>query len=160
MNPDQHNVRRVQLPGGKVIEVVYLDHPRGGTASGRAGANPKPAPNAPAKSAPAARRPAAKPVPVRDLHVCPRCSSTLVHPVDWAESGPTHWEVLLRCPECHFKETGVFTQLEVDRFDAELDRGTEVLVRDLQQLAHANMAEQVERFVEALRRDFVVPSDF
>jgi hypothetical protein len=155
MNPDQHNVRRVQLPGGKVIEVVYLDHPR---TQSEGAARPAPKPKA-AQPKPAAPRPT-RPQPVRDLHICPRCASTLVHPVDWAESGPTHWEVLLRCPECHFRETGVFTQLEVDRFDAELDRGTEVLVRDLQQLAHANMSEQVERFVDALRRDLVLPIDF
>src|ERR1700722_20161543 len=85
------------------------------------------------------------PRPGDDLHVCRRCYSDLVYPVDWAESGPVHWEVALRCPECWWEEIGVFPQSVVERFDIELDRGAEILLRDLQHLAHANMADYVER---------------
>ena len=131
--------RRVQLPGGRVIEVVLLRDD--------------------ATAVPAAA-PAAVPEAPRDLHVCPDCHGRFVHPVDWAEAGPDHWDVELRCPDCLHTEIGIFTQEEVERFDSELDRGTEVLVRDLQSLAHANMAEQVELFVRALAHDQVLPGDF
>ncbi|HEX4108991.1 MAG TPA: hypothetical protein VHX88_12715 [Solirubrobacteraceae bacterium] len=151
MSAEPHHIRRVQLPGGKVIEVVYLDSaPVTEPAPAAVSASPAPA---------AAPTPAPKPAR-RELHVCPRCQSKLVHPIDWSEAGRDRWEVLLRCPECEWTQTGIFEQAVVDDFDRELDEGMEVLVRDLQHLTHANMAEQVERFVAALHRDQILPSDF
>jgi hypothetical protein len=128
-------VRRVVLPSGKTIEVVYFGQEAG-----------------------AAARPA--PEPIDDLHVCGTCDSELVYPVDWEEADDTHWEVTLRCPNCEWTGTGVFEQDVVERFDEQLDRGTEVLVRDLKQLMQANMEDQIERFVSALRDGHIVPDDF
>ena len=51
-------------------------------------------------------------------------------------------------------------QAVVERFDEELDRGTEALVRDLKRLMHANMEEEIDRFVSALRDDQILPEDF
>jgi hypothetical protein len=140
--PDHsHYVRRVVLPSGKTIEVVYFD------------------------DAPAAEQhrslPAPAPQPERsDLHVCGACGSDLVYPVDWDEAGATHWEVSLRCPNCEWSGAGIFEQDVVDRFDEELDRGTESLVRDLRRLIHANMEEDIDRFVTALQAGHIVPEDF
>jgi hypothetical protein len=128
-------VRRVVLPSGKTIEVVYF-----GDATD------------------AAPRPAAE--PADDLHVCGSCDSELVYPVDWEEVGDTHWEVTLRCPNCEWTGTGVFEQDVVERFDEELDRGTEALVRDLKRLMQANMEDEIERFVTALQDGHIVPEDF
>ena len=44
----------------------------------------------------------------------------------------------------------MFDQETVERFDEELDRGTDQLVDDLKRLIYANMEEQIERFCEAL----------
>jgi len=133
--PDhRHYVRRVVLPSGKTIEVVYFEDQ--GSA------------------------PAHLPTPRRDLHVCGTCSSELVYPVEWHEAGPEHWQVQLRCPNCEWSGTGVFEQHAVELFDEELDRGTEALLRDLKRLVQANMEEQVERFIDALRDDHIVPDDF
>jgi hypothetical protein len=128
-------VRRVVLPSGKVIEVVYFGdetsaaaHPTHQTAE--------------------------------DLHVCGTCESELVYPVDWEEAGETHWEVQLRCPNCEWSGTGVFEQDIVERFDEHLDRGTEALVRDLKNLMQANMEDEIERFVSALEAGHIVPEDF
>ena len=129
-------VRRVVLPSGKTIEVVYFGD----------------------ETVDAAARPA--PEPVDDLHVCGTCDSELVYPVDWEEAGDTHWEVTLRCPNCEWSGTGVFEQDVVERFDEELDRGTEALVRDLKRLSHANMEDEIERFTSALEADHIVPEDF
>jgi hypothetical protein len=133
---NQHYVRRVVLPSGKTIEVVYFEEH-------------------------AALEP---PAPVTgddpDLHVCGSCGSDLVHPVEWAEAGAAHWEVTLRCPSCEWSGTGVFAQETVERFDEELDRGTEMLVRDLKRLMQANMEDEVDRFVKALASDQILPEDF
>jgi hypothetical protein len=146
LHDPRHYVRRVVLPSGKTIEVVYFeDQPAGAARGGRAEI--------------------ATPIPAHDesftdLHVCGSCTSTLVYPTEWEESGATHWEVALRCPNCEWAGTGVFEQELVERFDEELDRGTEALVRDLKRLAHANMEDEIERFTTALAEDHIVPEDF
>ena len=132
----QHYVRRVVLPSGKTIEVVYFEDL--GVPTQAITAQPAPA----------------------DLHVCERCTCELVHPVAWEEAGPEHWEVTLRCPNCEWEGSGVHTQLAVDRFDELLDMGTEAVVRDLKRLMHANMEDEIERFVAALASDLIVPEDF
>jgi hypothetical protein len=133
--PDHRQyVRRVVLPSGKTIEVVYFEQQHDhDVASVQSRA---------------------------ELHVCGTCSSELVYPVDWEEAGTSHWQVTLRCPNCEWSGTGVFEQHSVERFDEELDRGTHALVRDLKRMVQANMEEQAERFIEALRDDLIVPEDF
>jgi hypothetical protein len=136
MSNPHHNgqyVRKVVLPSGRSIEVVYYE------------------------SLPA---PAPVQAPVDDLHICPECDRTLVFPVEWEEVSPTHWEVLLRCPNCEWVEVGVYDQRTVDRFDEELDHGTEALMRDLKRLTKANMEEEIERFTVALGSDLILPEDF
>ena len=136
--PNNSNyVRRVVLPSGRAIEVVYFE-------------------NQPAQ----APTPAGRTQEGLDLHVCPDCSKALVYPVEWEEASPTHWEVHLRCPNCEWINVGLYDQDTVDRFDEELDHGTEALVRDLKRLTRANMEEEVERFSSALDSDAIWPMDF
>lgn len=136
-DPDhQHHVRRVVLPSGKTIEVVYFED-----------------------TAPSVTARGAQP-DVSRLHVCPACAGELVHPVSWEEAGPDHWEVVRRCPSCEWRGEGTHGQDEMDRFDEHLDQATEALARDLQRLAHANMEDGIDRFVEALGADLIVPDDF
>jgi len=94
------------------------------------------------------------------LHVCFHCSGELVYPLDWAEEGPRHWRVILRCPDCESRREGVFEQAIVERLDDELDRGSGALLADLRRMTHANMSEEVEFFVRALDADLITPSDF
>ena len=63
-------------------------------------------------------------------------------------------------PQLRALSEGVFSQECVDRFDERLDEGTEILLRDLKQLQHANMAEDVERFISALKLGAILPEDF
>lgn len=95
-----------------------------------------------------------------ELHVCPTCASKLVVPLAWEEAGPAHWDVTLSCPNCDWLGGGVFDEGQVERFDEELDRGTEALVRDLQRLMRANMEDEIDRFVAALAADAIWPMDF
>ena len=143
--PDnRHYVRRVVLPSGKTIEVVYFEDQ---------------VIEAPVADA-ATHGEISASETVHDLHVCGSCASDLVYPTEWDEAGTTHWEVTLRCPNCEWNGTGVFQQELVERFDEELDRGTEALVRDLKRLMHANMEEEIDRFVQALEHDLILPEDF
>jgi hypothetical protein len=128
-------IRRVVLPSGRAIDVVYFEP----LADDRAG---------PASGA------------VRELHECPSCECDLVYPVEWEEVSPTHWEVLLRCPNCEWNEVGTFDQPTVDRFDKRLDTGTETLIGDLRRLQQANMEEEIVRFARALDAGAILPEDF
>ena len=83
-----------------------------------------------------------------------------MYPVEWEEASPTQWEVLLRCPNCEWTHLGIFDQAVVDRFDEELDRGTECLIEDLTRLTQANMEDEIERFTTALASDAIWPMDF
>jgi hypothetical protein len=138
-HPDHSNyVRRVVLPSGRAIEVVYFENQPAHAPDPFAGSTHE----------------------VVDLHVCPDCAKRLVYPVQWEEASPTHWEVQLRCPNCEWSTVGMYDQATVDRFDEELDHGTEALVRDLKRLTRANMEEETERFTSALDSDAIWPMDF
>lgn len=97
---------------------------------------------------------------VAELHVCPACAAPRVLPVEWEYAGPHHWAVLRRCPDCRWQGGGRHEQGELERFDAELDRGTEVMVRCLREIVAERMAEDVERFLAALVTGHVLPEDF
>jgi hypothetical protein len=139
-DPNSQYIRRVVLPSGRAIEVVYFEN-----LADAAATEPLP---------PVERS------GMLDLHVCPACDRELVYPVEWSEVSPTHWEVLLRCPNCEWSDLGEFDQSTVDRFDDELDRGTEALMCDLKRLTQANMEDEIERFVSALGVDAILPEDF
>ena len=98
--------------------------------------------------------------PARRLHVCPSCASELVHPVDWDEAGKDLWTIRLRCPACEWSEMGIYGQDVVDDYDEELSRGTESLVRSLDQLARANRQEEIDVFAAALGAGAILPEDF
>jgi hypothetical protein len=97
---------------------------------------------------------------VDDLHICPACDSELVYPTDWAPASNRDWHVALRCPECEWNGGGCYSQAVVDRFDEELERGTESVLEDLATLVRANMEDHIERFVNALNADQILPEDF
>ena len=138
--PEGHYVKRVTLPSGKTIEVVYFESAKVETEQ------------IVAAPAPASGH--------RDLHICLECASELVYPIEWDEAGPENWRVALRSPNCEWVATGIFAQDVVDTFDEVLDEGTEQLVTDLKQLMHANMSEEIDRFVVALDAEALLPEDF
>ena len=139
-----HYVKRVLLPSGKTIEVVYFrdSAPVEGVVQA-----PRTTDNPPAE-------------PHQDLHVCMECDSGLVYPVEWEESGTENWSVLLHCPNCDVYREGIFSQDTVEVFDEELDRGADALARDYKRLMRANMSEEIDRFVGALTAGAILPEDF
>ena len=95
-----------------------------------------------------------------DLCLCGRCGSKLVQPTDWAMVGRRHWRVTLRCPNCEWNGTGIFTQTAIDRYDRELDRGMRKLSATLTRVSRACMEAEIEIFAKALEADLIVPFDF
>lgn len=143
--PNQrHHVKRIVLPSGKTIDVVYFSDAVSELTAPRDSGSPQ----GPPEDA------------TVDLHVCRECASELVYPTSWEEAKPREWRVTLRCPECEWTLDDVFVQDVVDRFDEVLDLGTEALINDLRQLTCANMAEEIERFVDALDAEAIHPMDF
>ena len=135
---DQDKVRRLRLPSGKQIEVVVF-----GATGRRAAAGCEDD-----------RRPLAS-----TAHL-PRLRLELVHPIDWEEVAADTWRLELRCPNCEWIGGAVYDRGIVELLDEELERGMETIVRDLRHLTHANMEEQIERFIHALQDDLIVPFDF
>jgi hypothetical protein len=151
-NNEGHQMKRIVLPSGKTIEVVYFESHSS---------------DVPPAAPEATEIPAAPALPVhvpaeetRDLHVCVNCESELVYPVQWEEASPESWQILLRCPDCEWTDSGIFPQAECDRFDDQLEAGTDALTRDFKRLVTANMAEEIERFIAALDADAIQPFDF
>jgi hypothetical protein len=149
---DSYRIRHhVQLPGGREIEVVYLDS---NSSSRKPVSSDAPlTPAAVSNGAPCS-------APSGPLHICPSCAGELVHPLDWAEESPGRWRILMLCPDCDLEREGVFGQALVERFDDELDRATSSLLDDLKRITQANMAEEILRFSRALQLDLIGPSDF
>jgi hypothetical protein len=139
-----HQLKRIVLPSGKTIEVVYFE------------SLAAEAETAPVEAPPAQPQPGVE----QDLHVCPECNSELVYPVAWEEADESHWSISLRCPNCEWAEDDVFAQDDCDRFDDELERGTDALTRDYKRLMTANLADEIERFAQALEVDAILPMDF
>ena len=102
----------------------------------------------------------ADPAVPQGLHVCPSCDSQLVQPIAWSEATEGKWELLLSCPNCFWACEGTFTEDEIHTLEEELDHGLEEMLRDLQRLTQANMADEIERFTNALHGDHILPEDF
>jgi ribosomal protein S27AE len=96
----------------------------------------------------------------RELHMCPECASDLVQPVCWNDAGGHRWELMLECPNCGWVEEGVYDRDDIDRLEERLDDGLADMLADLQRLTQANMADEIDRFISALRADHILPEDF
>jgi hypothetical protein len=131
----QHQVKKVVLPSGKTIEVVLF--PERSAETGHAVVEPE-----------------------QDLSACVACQCRMVYPAEWQEAGPHNWSVVLCCPNCGHEREGVFTQRTIESFDEQLDQGAGVLGRDYKRLLRANLADEIDRFAEALRADAILPEDF
>jgi hypothetical protein len=142
---------QVKLPGGKHIEVVYLDNrdaPFEQPLSSTGSQTHETKPATPSST------------PSEPLHICPSCGGSLVQPLDWFEESPGQWRLLMRCPDCELLREGAFGEALIERLDDELDRAMTSLLDDLQRITHANMAEEIDLFARALQLDLIGPSDF
>jgi hypothetical protein len=138
----EFHIKRIELPSGKVVELVYLQtgwEPQATTA---------------AADAPSAR------IHVRRIELCPQCGSDRVHPLDWREVEDMRWELDVRCPDCRWTGGDVYDQPEVERYDDVLLAGAGDLTEELDRITREHMAEHLERFRAALDADAIMPFDF
>jgi len=146
-----YRTKKIALPGGKVIEIVYFSEPSpDGALTGV---------EVDAETAAALEDPVAEELAL-ELHVCPACESDLVYPVSWEEREGDAWRIERRCPNCEWRHTGEFTQDEVELFDDALNDGTEDLLVNLRNFARANMESDVERFIALMDAGHIEPMDF
>ena len=149
-----YRTKKIALPGGKVIEIVYFSEPaESGVESAEATLDVHDSD---------AGLDAILEVEeaVLDLHVCAECESDLVYPVTWEERAGDSWRIERRCPNCEWRHQGEFSQDEVELFDDALNDGTEDLLVSLRDFARANMEADVERLIDAIHRDRIEPMDF
>ena len=149
-----YRTKKIALPGGKVIEIVYFSEPEGDEVAVEATVTDE-------------REGRVDPLALLgmdeddcELHLCPQCEGELVYPVSWEERSGDLWRIERRCPNCEWTHTGEFTQDEVELFDDVLNEGTEELLVSLRNFARANMEEDVQRLIEAIRLDRIQPMDF
>jgi hypothetical protein len=143
--------KKISLPGGKVIEIIYFSEPG---ADGAVDLETE---------APDTEAVPALPIGGEDaleLHVCPSCESDLVYPVTWEERSGDAWSIERRCPNCEWRHVGEFDQEDVELFDDALNDGTEELLVTLRNFARSNMEADVERLIDAIHLDLIEPMDF
>jgi hypothetical protein len=80
--------------------------------------------------------------------------------VDWESAGRTRWWILLRCGECGTWREVTVLDCVAERFDVELNRRTDILVRALNTLDRERMTQQVDAMIEALNSDLIDAADF
>ena len=136
-------VKKIILPSGKAVEIVYFHAEDGAGEYVAAGTEEL-----------------AELAPVSGLECCGGCAGDLVHPVDWRETADDRWELELRCPNCGWTQHGEFDQDVVEAYDLVLNEGTDALIETLEQLQRENMEGDIERFVAALAADHITPFDF
>jgi len=147
-----YRTKKIALPGGRIIEIVYFnDGDEGGTEHGGAETAPEAV-----RAAVAADEAPATP----ELHVCESCGGGLVYPVSWEERSGDTWHIERRCPSCEWRHAGEFDQEAVEVFDDVLNEGTEDLLVTLRSFARANMEADIERLIEAIHSDLILPMDF
>ncbi len=148
--------KKIGLPGGREIEIVFFSD----ATDEQAGAAWGPdldgltAGDATALVAPQGE-------PREDLHVCPECTSDLVHPMRWDGAGDDDlWTIERRCPNCGWQTVGRVTQDEAEIFDDTLNAGTEELLCVLRRMSRPNRVAFAARFTDALQPDLIIPLDF
>ncbi len=146
-----YRTKKISLPGGKVIEIIYFSEPGG---DGAVEIETEGSEAAGLDVVEIERDDAL------ELHVCPSCESDLVYPVTWEERSGDAWSIERRCPNCEWRHVGDFDQDDVELFDDALNDGTEELLVTLRNFARANMEADVERLIDAIHLDLIEPMDF
>jgi len=139
MTPTPHprpSRRTVELPSGKTVEVFYFSRD------------------------PVRRRAPTAPAPTPNLESCPHCASDLVYPIAWNDAYERRYELALRCPNCEWTDVDTHDWDTVQRLDERLQQGERALIADLHALTRANVEEDFDRFITALRDGHVWPMDF
>jgi hypothetical protein len=99
-------------------------------------------------------------MPSIGLHECVDCGADMVWPTTWSALDDEHWTIALRCGQCGCTRETVATNAEAVDFDGVLDDHRRAIQRALDRDETLRMADEVDCFVEALRRDLIDAGDF
>jgi hypothetical protein len=147
----QYHVKRIVLPSGKTVEIVYFQADGGEPIITEARE---------VDAGAAGEELDELELDVRQIELCGGCGGDRVHPVEWSEVEELRWQLSLRCPDCEWSHSDVYEQPEVERYDDVLNDATDRMIEELDRVTRENMAEAVERFVRALETDGITPFDF
>jgi hypothetical protein len=152
---DYHS-RKITLPGGREIEVVYLGEvPAEAVGTGGWAEVPDAEVGEMLGAAFTAFDRLSS-----ELWMCEGCGSDLVRPLAIEAIDDGIWYVERECPECGTRDVGGFTREEVEEYRDALEDGQDELVTALGQLARMNMEDDVARMVEAINDGLIQPMDF
>jgi hypothetical protein len=98
--------------------------------------------------------------PTVGLQECVDCRADMVSPIDWRPLDDERWLMELRCGQCGHVREAVATDAEAEEYNAALDRHQAEIERALADTDMLRMADEVDRFAEALRRDLIDVGDF
>ena len=139
---NDYRTKKISLPSGQMIEIIYLIDP-----------------DAPVTSADVDLNAATHEIEL-PLNCCPNCVSDLVFPLTWQDRDDGTWTIERRCPNCEWSEVGSFDQNAVEAYDDILESATEVLLMELRTWSYSNMNDDVERLISAINADLIQPIDF
>jgi hypothetical protein len=142
-----YHIKRIVLPSGKTVEIVYYKA-AGGEPIITEAREVELEPETPEQPK------------LRQIELCVACGGERVQPLDWLEVENLRWELALRCPDCEWEQTETFNQAEVERYDDVLNDATDRMIEALDRVTRQNMSEAIERFRLALENDDIVPFDF
>jgi hypothetical protein len=140
----EFHVKRIVLPSGKTVEIVYYQASSGGE---------------PVISDVHEIEEGAA-LQVRRIELCSDCGGDRVHPTEWNEVEEMRWQLALRCPDCEWRHTDTYEAHEVERFDDVLNDATDRIIEELDRVTRENMNEAADRFRAALDSDGITPFDF
>lgn len=95
-----------------------------------------------------------------ELQKCPLCKSDLVYPVERYQINDLEWNVLLLCPNCMCKREMVVDRETVRELLKSARVGREQIIRELDGMQKKNMQDEVDKFIQALDRNHILPIDF
>ena len=94
------------------------------------------------------------------LEECRPCGGDMVTPIEWHEVDAKRWSLHLRCGQCGSSREAVASNAEVAEYEGALNAHQLAIERAAAEIAALRMSDEVECFVEALRRDLIDADDF
>jgi hypothetical protein len=95
------------------------------------------------------------------LEVCCRyCGSDLIFPLAWEATSEETWLLQVRCPDCEAAYDEALGRYTMERFVTQLHSQKRALANDLARWELALFREDVERFLNLIDEDRVLPADF
>ena len=96
----------------------------------------------------------------RGLEACRSCGRDMVAPIEWHPVDEERWSLQLRCGQCGSTRRAVASNAEVSEYEGALNSHQSAIERALAKMDALRMAEEIECFAEALRRDLIDAEDF